>query len=233
MSWPWRLSKPAPGGAGDDSILAPALRALREGRMVVLRDGEERGFEGDVLVAAEFAGPEQINFMAKEARGVVCLALSDERCEELGLVPIGRRGPVRKHPSYMVSIEAREGVTTGISVADRARTIAVASDPAHGPDDLVQPGHVFPLRSRPGGVLERTGRAEAAVDLARLAGLRPAGVLCEIMREDGHMARAGELEDFAAAHGLATVAVADVVAHRRRSESPAERFSGAGWQEVA
>lgn len=217
----------------DATTLAPALRALREGKMVVLRDGPERGFEGDVIVAAEFASPEHVNFMARQARGLVCLALCDERCEELGLVPIGRRGAVRRHPSYMVSIEAREGVSTGISAADRARTIAVATDPAYGPDDIVQPGHVFPLRARPGGVLERTGRTEAMVDLARLAGLRPAGVLCEIMRDDGHMARGEELEEFASEHGLATVAVADIVAHRLRAETPAERFSGAGWQEVA
>ena len=154
--------------------------------------------------------------MVTEARGVVCVALSTERCTELGLEQIGNRGNRSSlGDSAMVSVEAREGVTTGISAADRARTIAVTVDPASGPDDLVQPGHVFPLRARPGGVLERAGRTEAAVELASAAGLRGGGVLCQVMRDDGHMARDEDLEAFAVRHGLAILSVSEVVEHRR------------------
>jgi 3,4-dihydroxy-2-butanone 4-phosphate synthase len=191
-----------------------AVEDLAAGRMVVVRDDEDRGGEGDVLLAAEFASADAVNFMARRARGIVCLALSGERCDELALKPIGRRGHSRLGDASMVSIEAKTGVSTGISAADRARTIQVAVDPDAGPEDLVRPGHVFPLRARPGGVLERRGRTEAAVELARLGGLRPAGVLCEIMREDGHMARGEDLERFAAEHGLSVVAVSDLIAHR-------------------
>ncbi|HEX4732548.1 MAG TPA: 3,4-dihydroxy-2-butanone-4-phosphate synthase [Solirubrobacterales bacterium] len=201
--------------------VASAAEELATGRMVLLRDDCERRGEGDLLVAAEFADAAAVNLMATEARGLVCLALSSERCRELGLEQIGNRG---NHSSLgdsaMVSIEAREGVTTGISAGDRARTIAVAVDPASGPDDLVQPGHVFPLRARPGGVLERAGRTEAAVDLAGAAGLG-GGVLCQLMREDGHMATGEDLELFATRHGLAIVDVSAVVAHRRAAEPAA------------
>jgi 3,4-dihydroxy-2-butanone 4-phosphate synthase len=193
-----------------------ATDELAAGRMVLLRDDTERAGEGDLLIAAEFADAAAVNFMVTEARGLVCLALSTGRCAALGLEQIGNRGNQSSlGDSAMVSIEAREGVTTGISAGDRARTIAVAADPASGPADLVQPGHVFPLRARPGGILERTGRTEAAVELTGVAGLRGAGVLCQVMREDGHMATGEDLEVFATRHGLAIVDVSDVVEHVR------------------
>jgi 3,4-dihydroxy-2-butanone 4-phosphate synthase len=203
----------SPAAADPVSLATDELAA---GRMVLLRDDTERAGEGDLLIAAEFADAEAINFMVTEARGLVCLALSTERCAELGLEQIGNRGNQSSlGDSAMVSIEAREGVTTGISAGDRARTIAAAVDPASGPADLVQPGHVFPLRARPGGILERAGRTEAAVDLARTAGLGGGAVLCQLMRDDGHMARDQDLERFAARHGLTIVNVSDVVGHRR------------------
>jgi 3,4-dihydroxy-2-butanone 4-phosphate synthase len=193
-----------------------AADELAAGRMVLLRDDCERRGEGDLLIAAEFADAAAVNFMATEARGLVCLALSTERCVELGLEQIGNRGNRSSlGDSAMVSIEAREGVTTGISAGDRARTIAAAIDPASGPADLVQPGHVFPLRARPGGVLERSGRTEAAVDVAGTAGLGGGAVLCQLMRDDGHMARDEDLELFATRHGLTIVTVSAVVEHRR------------------
>jgi 3,4-dihydroxy-2-butanone 4-phosphate synthase len=193
-----------------------ATNELAAGRMVLLRDDTERAGEGDLLIAAEFADAAAINFMVTEARGLVCLALSTERCAELGLEQIGNRGNQSSlGDSAMVSIEAREGVTTGISAGDRARTIAAAVDPASGPGDLVQPGHVFPLRARPGGILERAGRTEAAVELASAAGLkRGGGVLCQVMREDGHMAREEDLDEFAVRHGLVILTVSDVARHR-------------------
>ena len=167
-----------------------ATEELAAGRMVLLRDDRERQGEGDLLIAAEFADAAAINFLVTEARGLVCLALSTEHCARLGLEQIGNRGNQSSlGDSAMVSIEAKEGVTTGISAGDRARTIAAAIDPASGPADLVQPGHVFPLRARPGGILERAGRTEAAVDLAATAGLGGGAVLCQLMRDDGHMAR--------------------------------------------
>jgi 3,4-dihydroxy-2-butanone 4-phosphate synthase len=211
-----RLDLVAP--AAPDAVTL-ARDELAAGRMILLRDDCERQGEGDLLVAAEFADADVVNFMVTEARGIVCVALSTERCEQLGLEQIGNRGN-RSSPaeSMMVSIEAKEGVTTGISAGDRARTIAVAVDPAAGPADLVQPGHVFPLRARPGGVLERAGRTEAAVDLAGGAGLRGAGVLCQVMREDGHMATGEDLGVFAARHGIAIVDVSGVVERRRAAE---------------
>jgi 3,4-dihydroxy-2-butanone 4-phosphate synthase len=193
-----------------------AVEELAAGRMVLLRDDRERQGEGDLLVAAEFADAAAINFLVTEARGLVCLALSTEHCARLGLEQIGNRGNQSSlGDSAMVSIEAKEGVTTGISAGDRARTIAAAIDPASGPADLVQPGHVFPLRARPGGILERAGRTEASVDLAGTAGLGGGAVLCQLMRDDGHMAREQDLERFAARHGLVIVNVSDVVEHRR------------------
>jgi 3,4-dihydroxy-2-butanone 4-phosphate synthase len=198
-----------------------ALDELAAGRMVLLRDDCERRGEGDLLIAAEHADAAAVNFMATEARGLVCVALSTERCAELGLEQIGNRGNRSSlGDSAMVSIEARDGVTTGISAGDRARTIAVAIDPSSGPADIVVPGHVFPLRARPGGILERAGRTEAAVDLATAAGLRGGGVLCQVMRDDGHMAKDEDLEVFAARHGLSILNVSDVV-ERRRAERPA------------
>jgi 3,4-dihydroxy-2-butanone 4-phosphate synthase len=202
--------------------VALARDELGAGRMVLLRDDCERRGEGDLLIAAEFADAAAVNFMARKARGLVCLALSTERCARLGLEQIGNRGNASSlGDSAMVSIEAREGVTTGISAGDRARTIAIAADPASGPADLVQPGHVFPLRARPGGILERPGRTEAAVDLTAGAGLRGAGVLCQVMRDDGHMATGEDLDAFAGRHGIAIVDVSAVVARRRAAEPDA------------
>jgi 3,4-dihydroxy-2-butanone 4-phosphate synthase len=202
--------------------IALASDELAAGRMVLLRDDCERRGEGDLLIAAEFADAAAVNFMVTEARGVVCVALSTERCARLGLEQIGNRGNQSSlGDSAMVSIEAREGVTTGISAADRARTIAVAIDPASGPEDLVVPGHIFPLRARPGGLLERAGRTEAAVDLTAGAGLRGGGVLCQLMRDDGHMATGEDLEVFAVRHGIAIVNVSEVVERARAAEPDA------------
>jgi 3,4-dihydroxy-2-butanone 4-phosphate synthase len=192
---------------------------LAAGRMVVLREDDKWGGEGDLLIAAEFAGPEAINFMAGAARGLVCLALTPRRCEELGLEPIEKHSTDSPlGAAAMVSIEARDGVTTGISAADRARTIAVAVDPASRPEDLLVPGHVFPLRARAGGVLEFEGRIEAAVDLVAGAGLSGAAVLCQILRDDGEVAKGPDLDRFAARHGLATVTVSDVARRRLAAE---------------
>lgn len=214
-----------PGRAGPSAFasIPDALDELRRGRMVVVVDDEGRENEGDLTLAAEFATPEAINFMAKEARGLICLALSPDRCDALGLPLMAANNESRFETAFTVSIEARTGVTTGISAADRARTIQVAVDPDSGPDDLVQPGHVFPLKARPGGVLERTGQTEAAVDLMRLAGLQPAGVICEVMNDDGTMARVPDLVGYCARHGLLMVTVADLIAYRRRSEALVER----------
>jgi len=204
-----------------------ALEDLREGRMVIVCDGEERENEGDLVLAAQFATPEAINFMAKEARGLICLALTAERCDDLGLQPMTRRNESSFSTAFTVSIESREGVTTGVSAYDRARTVQTAIDPEKGPADLVKPGHVFPLRARPGGVLERTGHTEAAVDLARLAGVLPAGVICEILNSDGTMARVGDLVPYAELHGLKMITVAELIAFRRRTESLVERVASA------
>jgi 3,4-dihydroxy-2-butanone 4-phosphate synthase len=209
-------------GAVAPDAVSLATDELAAGRMVLLRDDTERAGEGDLLIAAEFADAEAINFMVTKARGLVCLALSTERCVALGLEQIGNRGNQSSlGDSAMVSIEARQGVTTGISAGDRARTIAAAVDPASGPGDLVQPGHVFPLRARPGGILERAGRTEAAVELANVAGLRGGGVLCQVMREDGHMARDEDLDEFAVRHGLAILTVSDVARHRNAEQPDA------------
>src|SRR5918997_4101484 len=158
-----------------------ALEDIRQGKMVIVCDDEDRENEGDLTMAAQFATPEAVNFMAKEGRGLICLSLTPERCDQLGLDLMAAKNESPFETPFTVSIEAREGVTTGISAADRAHTIQVAIDPESSPRSLVQPGHVFPLKAKPGGVLERTGQTEAAVDLARLAGLNPAGVICEIM----------------------------------------------------
>jgi 3,4-dihydroxy 2-butanone 4-phosphate synthase / GTP cyclohydrolase II len=191
--------------------------------MVVVCDDESRENEGDLTMAAQFATPEAINFMAKEARGLICLALPPERCDQLGLDLMAAKNESPFNTAFTVSVEAREGVTTGISAADRARTIQVAIDPNSRPADLVQPGHVFPLKARDGGVLERAGQTEAAVDLARLAGLIPAGVICEVMNEDGTMARVRDLIPYCERHGLVMITVADLIAYRRRTERLVER----------
>ena len=175
------------------ATIEEAIEDIRQGKFVVVVDAADRENEGDLTIAAQFATPEAVNFMTKEARGLICLCLTEDRCDELGLRQMTERNETPYGTAFTVSVEAREGVTTGISAPDRSRTIQVAVDPDAKPDDLVQPGHVFPLRARAGGVLERAGQTEAAVDLARLAGLIPAGVVCEIMNEDGTMARVPDL----------------------------------------
>ncbi len=205
------------------ATIEQAIDDIRQGRMVVVVDDETRENEGDLTMAAQFVTPEAINFMAKEARGLICLALTPERCDELGLDLMAAKNESAFETAFTVSIEARSGVSTGISAADRARTIQVAIDPKTSPRELVQPGHVFPLKAKDGGVLERVGQTEAAVDLARLAGLIPAGVICEVMNDDGTMARVGDLEGYCARHGLKMITVADLVAYRRRAEKLIER----------
>ncbi|MBV8598350.1 MAG: bifunctional 3,4-dihydroxy-2-butanone-4-phosphate synthase/GTP cyclohydrolase II [Actinobacteria bacterium] len=200
-----------------------AIEDIRAGRMVVVVDAADRENEGDLTIAAQFATPEAINFMAKDGRGLICLCLTGERCDELGLRMMTERNETPYGTAFTVSIEAREGISTGISAHDRARTIQVAIDSSKTGADLVQPGHVFPLRARPGGVLQRAGQTEAAVDLARLAGLIPAGVVCEIMKDDGTMARVPDLLDFCEQHGLKLVTVADLIEYRRRHEKLVER----------
>ncbi|MDP8943742.1 MAG: bifunctional 3,4-dihydroxy-2-butanone-4-phosphate synthase/GTP cyclohydrolase II [Actinomycetota bacterium] len=196
--------------------------------MIVVCDAEDRENEGDLVLAAHFATPDAINFMAKEARGLICLALTPERCDELGLELMAAKNESPFETAFTVSIEAREGVTTGISAHDRARTIQVAIDPRSRPEDLVQPGHVFPLKAKAGGVLERTGQTEAAVDLARLAGLNPAGVICEVMNDDGTMARVPDLVRYCRRHGLRMVTVADLIEYRReRADNLVERVAEA------
>jgi 3,4-dihydroxy 2-butanone 4-phosphate synthase/GTP cyclohydrolase II len=205
------------------STVEEAIDEIRRGRMVVVCDDETRENEGDLTMAAQFATPEAINFMAKEARGLICLTLTPDRCDELGLDLMAAKNESPFQTAFTISVEAREGVTTGISAADRARTIQVAIDPGSGPDDLVQPGHVFPLKAKEGGVLERAGQTEAAVDLARLAGVIPAGVICEVMNEDGTMARVPDLIPYCDRHGLKMITVADLIAYRRRHEKLVER----------
>jgi len=200
-----------------------AIEEIRAGRMVVVCDDADRENEGDLTMAAQFATPEAINFMAKHGRGLICLALTPDRCDELGLDLMAAKNESPFETAFTVSIEAREGVTTGISAADRARTVQVAIDPSSAPRDLVQPGHIFPLKAKPGGVLERTGQTEAAVDLARLAGLNPSGVICEVMNDDGTMARVGDLERYCARHGLKMITVADLIAYRRLHDKLIER----------
>jgi 3,4-dihydroxy 2-butanone 4-phosphate synthase/GTP cyclohydrolase II len=200
-----------------------AIDEIREGRMVVVVDDEDRENEGDLTIAAQFATPEAINFMATHARGLICLCLTEERADELALRPMTDHNETPLGTAFTVSVEAREGVTTGISAADRSRTVQVAIHPDSTPHDLVQPGHVFPLRAKPGGVLERIGQTEAAVDLARLAGLNPSGVICEIMNDDGTMARVGDLVPYCERHGLKMITVADLVEYRRRHEKLVER----------
>ena len=210
----------------DVAFLSPAdeiIEEARRGRMVVLVDDEDRENEGDLLIPARFCDAAAINFMAKHGRGLVCLALTRQRCEDLGLPLMAQGNESRLSTAFTVSIEAREGVTTGISAADRARTVAVAIDPAKGRGDLVSPGHIFPLMAREGGVLVRAGHTEAAVDIARLAGFEPAGVICEIMNDDGTMARLPDLVGFAQRHGLKVGTIADLIAYRLRNDRLVER----------
>jgi|TARA_B100002019_G_scaffold107885_1_gene92701 3,4-dihydroxy 2-butanone 4-phosphate synthase/GTP cyclohydrolase II len=191
----------------------------RNGRMFVLIDHEDRENEGDLVIPAQMATPDAINFMATHGRGLICLALTSERVDQLGLELMSTNNSSRHETAFTISIEAREGVTTGISAHDRARTVAVAIDASKGPSDLATPGHVFPLRARSGGVLVRAGHTEAAVDIARLAGLNSSGVICEIMNEDGTMARLPELIGFAQRHGLKIGTISDLIAYRRRNDN--------------
>jgi 3,4-dihydroxy 2-butanone 4-phosphate synthase / GTP cyclohydrolase II len=200
-----------------------AIEDIRHGRFVVVVDAADRENEGDLTIAAQFATPEAINFMATHGRGLICLCLTEERCDELQLRPMTERNETPFGTAFTISIEAREGISTGISAQDRSRTIQVAIDPSKGPRDLVQPGHVFPLRARSGGVLRRGGQTEAAVDLARLAGLNPAGVVCEVMNDDGTMARVSDLIPYCEEHGIKLVTVADLIEYRRRHEKLVER----------
>jgi 3,4-dihydroxy 2-butanone 4-phosphate synthase / GTP cyclohydrolase II len=207
------------------ATIEEAIEDIRQGKFVVVVDAADRENEGDLTIAAQFATPEAVNFMTKEARGLICLCLSEDRCDVLGLRQMTERNETPYGTAFTISFEAREGVTTGISAPDRSRTIQVAIDPEASPEDLVQPGHVFPLRARDGGVLMRAGQTEAAVDLARLAGLIPAGVVCEIMKEDGTMARVPDLIPYCERHGLKMVTVADLIEYRRRHEKLVERMT--------
>jgi 3,4-dihydroxy 2-butanone 4-phosphate synthase/GTP cyclohydrolase II len=195
----------------------------RNGRMFILVDDEDRENEGDLVIPAQMATPDAINFMAKHGRGLICLALSKARVDQLDLGLMSRNNGTRHETAFTVSIEAREGVTTGISAADRARTISVAIDGTKGKDDIVTPGHVFPLVARDGGVLVRAGHTEAAVDVARLAGLNPSGVICEIMKDDGTMARLDDLIAFAQLHNLKIGTIRDLIAYRRRHDHLVEK----------
>ena len=226
---------------GNTNVLVGAeaiIDEARNGRMFILVDDDDRENEGDLVIPAQMATPDAINFMARHGRGLICLALTKERVEALGLQPMASNNRSRNNTAFTVSIEAREGISTGISAADRARTVAVAIDASHGPDALVSPGHVFPLVAQPGGVLVRAGHTEAAVDVARLAGLNPSGVICEIMREDGGMARLDDLMQFAAAHGFKIGTIRDLIAYRLKKDHMVERVaatgftsrSGAEWQ---
>jgi 3,4-dihydroxy 2-butanone 4-phosphate synthase/GTP cyclohydrolase II len=201
-----------------------ALEDIRQGRMVILVDDEDRENEGDLTLAAEKVTPEAINFMAKHGRGLICLSLTDERLNELRLPMMVSENTSRFQTAFTVSIDAHKGVTTGISAADRATTILAAVNESTQPEDLVSPGHVFPLRARPGGVLVRTGQTEGSVDLARLAGLKPAGVICEIMKDDGTMARMPDLREFAEEFGLKIVTIADLIKYRLNKESLVRRI---------
>src|SRR5438270_2229640 len=205
------------------ATIEEVIEDIRRGRMVVVVDDENRENEGDLTIAAQFVTPEAINFMRKEGGGLICLALTAERCDELGIELMAAKNESAFETAFTVSIEARSGVSTGISAADRAHTIQVAIDPRTSPRELVQPGHVFPLKARDGGVLERVGQTEAAVDLARLAGLIPAGVICEVMNDDGTMARVPDLDPYCRRHGIKMVTVADLVAYRRRHDKLIER----------
>ncbi len=210
-----------PAIATTDEIVAE----LKAGRMVVLVDEEDRENEGDLVMAAEHVTPEAINFMAKYGRGLICLTLTEERCKKLGLAQMARDNKTPHGTAFTVSIEAAEGVTTGISAADRAKTVQVAVARHAGPDDIVQPGHVFPIMARPGGVLVRAGHTEAGCDLAGMAGLEPAAVICEIMNDDGTMARLPELIEFAKAHGLKIGTIVDLIHYRAASETLVERVT--------
>jgi 3,4-dihydroxy 2-butanone 4-phosphate synthase/GTP cyclohydrolase II len=234
-----RLERLIQRGTTDVLVGAEAIiDEARNGRMFILVDDDDRENEGDLVVPAQMATPDAINFMARHGRGLICLALTKDRADQLGLEPMTRTNRSRNETAFTVSIEAKEGISTGISAADRARTVSVAIDAANGPDAIVSPGHVFPLVARPGGVLVRAGHTEAAVDVARLAGLNPSAVICEIMRDDGSMARLDDLMDFARSHGLKIGTIRDLIAYRLKKDHLVERTaatlfkakSGAEWE---
>ncbi len=220
---------------------ADIIEEARAGRIFILVDDEDRENEGDLVIPAQFATPDAINFMIKHARGLVCLAMTKSRCEALGLPLMTQANGTRHETAFTISIEAREGVSTGISAADRARTVAVAINPELGRADIVSPGHIFPLMARDGGTLVRAGHTEAAVDIARLAGLIPAGVICEIIKDDGTMARLPDLVSFAQLHNLKLGTIADLIAYRRRNEQLVKRAeqgsvaapNGGNWKLIA
>ncbi len=221
---------------GSTEVLVGAEQIIdeaRNGRMFILVDDDDRENEGDLVIPAQMATPDAINFMARHGRGLICLALTQARIEQLQLPLMARTNGTRHETAFTVSIEAREGVSTGISAADRARTIAVAIDAANGPEALVSPGHVFPLVARPGGVLVRAGHTEAAVDVSRLAGLNPSGVICEIMREDGTMARLDDLLEFARHHGLKIGTIRDLIAYRLKKDHMVERVADTAFTSSA
>ena len=234
-----RLEKLIQRGSAD-VLVGPEqiINEARNGRMFILVDDDDRENEGDLVIPAQMVTPDAVNFMARHGRGLICLALTKERADALGLEPMARTNRSRNETAFTVSIEAKVGITTGISAADRARTIAVAIDASYGPDAIVSPGHVFPLIARPGGVLVRAGHTEAAVDVSRLAGLNPSGVICEIMGEDGSMARLEDLMDFARVHGLKIGTIRDLIAYRLKKDhlvekvatSPFTASSGKSWQ---
>src|SRR5690349_19268227 len=205
------------------SDVPSALEELRSGRMIVLVDDEDRENEGDLVLAAESVTPDAINFMAKYGRGLICLALTEERCDQLRLGPMSAENTATFGTAFTEAIDARDGVSTGISAYDRAHTIRVAIDPATRPNDLARPGHVFPLRARKGGVLVRAGQTEASVDLARMAGMVPAGVICEIMRDDGSMARVPDLLEFCRRHDMKMLTVAELIRYRLQTEHHVQR----------
>ena len=219
---------------GTEAIIDEA----RNGRMFILVDDDDRENEGDLVIPAQMATPEAINFMARHGRGLICLALTKDRADTLGLQPMVNNNRSRNETAFTVSIEAKEGISTGISAADRARTVAVAIDASHGPDELVSPGHVFPLVAKPGGTLVRAGHTEAGADISRLAGLNPSAVICEIMRDDGSMARLDDLMDFARTHGLKIGTIRDLIAYRLKKDHMVARAAstafkaatGAEWQ---
>jgi 3,4-dihydroxy 2-butanone 4-phosphate synthase / GTP cyclohydrolase II len=217
-------AKDAAGSSTTISPIEDIIAQLRAGRMVIVSDDEDRENEGDLLIAAEHITPEAINFMAKYGRGLICLTLTKERCEFLGLPPMAVRNGTKMSTAFTVSIEAAEGVTTGISAADRARTVQAAVSKTAKASDLVQPGHIFPLQAQDGGTLMRAGHTEAGCDLAALAGCMPSAVICEIMKDDGTMARMPDLQAFAAEHGLKIGTIADLIEYRSRTESLVQRI---------
>lgn len=217
------MSKASTLARGELATIGEIIEEARNGRMFILVDDEDRENEGDLIIPGQMVTPDAIAFMAKHGRGLICLAMTKGRCDALGLAPMARSNGTRLETAFTVSIEAREGVSTGISASDRARTISVAVDAGKGASDLVSPGHVFPLAARKGGVLVRSGHTEAAVDIAELAGLNPSGVICEIMKDDGTMARMDDLVPFARKHGLKIGTIRDLIAYRLRHDHLLER----------